>query len=511
MAFWIKSCVILLITVFAGGKPLLAQNTDMEVIFDKHQAVMLLIDPGNGQIIRSNAAAAEFYGYGRAQLEEMSIQQINALSPQAVAAERELAARENRNYFIFRHRLASGEIRTVEVSSVPVSYQGDSLLFSIIRDISELRQAEDALWHYQNRLEKMVEAQLVELKEQEDSRRRLLLLVILVLVFSTAGLVIMLHRSRSMGKALALEKERLDEVIWSTSSGTWEQDIRSGQILINARWAEIMGYDPGDLGPVTHAWRKEMIHPEDIALADKSLRQHFDGVKEGYEAEIRVRHKDGHWVWVMEKGKVVERDADGHPLRIVGTHQDISLQKQASEQLRHLAHHDTLTDLPNRSLFFDRLQQAIRIARRNHERLAVLFIDLDGFKKVNDNYGHRIGDLLLKEMADRLKRLVRQSDTAGRLGGDEFAIVLHQINTPEDACRLAEKLIRSLGLPVLMEENLSLSVSCSVGISVYPDHCDKADALVQEADLAMYRAKKSGKGHFRLADSPGADILNETY
>ena len=499
MTALILNLLLAILSTFLLSSLAVADNTSMEEIFDKHQAVMLLINPGSGKIIRANPAAARFYGYTREQLEQMSIQQINALSTKAVAEERALAAKENRNYFIFRHKLASGKIHTVEVSSIPVNYQGNPLLFSIIRDISEFRKTEDTLWHYQNRLEKMVEEQLFQLREKDQSQRTLLLLIILLLVLSSAGLMILLQRSRITRNALAIEKERLNEVIWSTNAGTWEQDIRTGEITINERWADIIGYTRDELLPLNHAWRQKMIHSDDLSSADKKLRQHFDGILDGYEAEIRVRHKEGHWVWIMEKGKVVQRDSQGHPLRIAGIHQDITRQKQASYQLEHLANHDTLTDLPNRGLFFDRLQQAIRIARRNQERLSVLFIDLDGFKNINDNYGHKAGDLLLKEIADRIRQLVRQSDTAGRLGGDEFAVVLHQIGRPEDACRTSEKLIQAISRPVLLHEDVSVSVSCSIGISVYPDHHDKADNLIQAADSAMYLAKKAGKGRFKLA------------
>ncbi len=485
--------------------PALAIHDGFEQIFEKHHVVMLLINPKNGQIVRANKAASLFYGYDPSQLENMSIQRINALSKQAVAEERALAAKENRNYFIFRHKKASGSIHTVEVSSVPMKYHNETVLFSIIRDISEFRKTEDSLWHYQNRLEEMVSEQLESLKKSESSIRIQLLAIIGLLIVGAAGLMISLQKSKLMRNNLAYEKQRLNEVIWSTNVGTWEKHIPSGRVLINKRWAEMLGYKLDELIPITHACRTRLIHPEDLPLADQRLQQHYDGELEAYECEMRMQHKEGHWIWVLDKGKIVQRDSKNRPIRMVGTHQDISEQKQASDQLQHLAHHDQLTDLPNRALFYDRFQQAVLMANRNNTALAMLFIDLDGFKAINDNYGHSSGDQVLTTIAQRLSSTVRQSDTVGRMGGDEFAVLLHSLHHKEDASLLAEKIILHINEPILLSNGLPVSLSCSIGIALYPEHSANPNALIQQADTAMYQAKHSGKGRYCLT---GSDICH---
>lgn len=492
---------VLWLSLFAFTLPSVAQadHDVFEEVFNKHHVVMLLIDPKTGKIVRANQAAERFYGYAQPQLEAMKIQQINALSAEAVAEERALAAKENRNYFIFRHRIASGEVFTVEVSSVPMRYNDQMLLFSIIRDISAMREAEDALWHYQNKLEEMVEVQLTELQASEHSLRVLLLAIILLLIVGAAGLMVMLQKSKLMGRALTHEKQRLDEVIWSTNVGTWEKYIPSGHVVINDRWAEMLGYQLHEVIPLNHSSRKEFIHPDDLEKSDRLLQKHYQGDSEMYVCEMRLRHKLGHWVWVMDHGKIVERDFLGKPLRMVGTHLDISEQKKASEQLKHLAHFDLLTDLPNRALFYDRFQQAILVARRSNSLLAMLFVDLDGFKAINDNYGHSSGDQVLKEVAKRLTAALRQSDTVGRVGGDEFAALLQNIHHQEDAYQLASKIIEHINQPILLENGLPVSLSCSIGIAFYPEHATDAEELIQLADDAMYHAKKAGKGRYSVS------------
>ena len=162
--------------------------------FDKHAVAMLLIDPESGQIVRANQAASEYYGYSKLRLHEMQIQQINALSPAAVAAERSLAEKENRNYFIFRHRLADGSLRTVQVSSVPILLDDTPLLFSIVTDINDLRAVQDNLWHYQNRLEEMVDQQVAHLRSKDRFIHRLMIIAIASLILTALTLGYLLYR-----------------------------------------------------------------------------------------------------------------------------------------------------------------------------------------------------------------------------------------------------------------------------------------------------------------------------
>ena len=172
--------------------------------------------------------------------------------------------------------------------------------------------------------------------------------------------------------------------------------------------------------------------------------------------------------------------------------------KHTNEQVTALAHHDSLTGLPNRILFYDRLNQAITRARRDKVSIAVLYLDLDGFKLVNDTFGHDAGDTLLREAAKRIVACVRDSDTVARMGGDEFTVILPNIRTPSSKDRVAKKIVETIARPFLINGK-SCSVSASIGIALFPEHGETAEQLVKIADAAMYLAKHSGKNCYRFA------------
>jgi diguanylate cyclase (GGDEF)-like protein/PAS domain S-box-containing protein len=176
------------------------------------------------------------------------------------------------------------------------------------------------------------------------------------------------------------------------------------------------------------------------------------------------------------------------------------VRKQNETWLQYIAHHDPLTDLPNRELFHDRLQTALSRARRNKERLAVLYIDLDGFKQVNDGYGHAVGDLLLQEVAQRIRRCLRESDTVGRIGGDEFVVLLNNITLPEHGAVVAEKIRAILERPFELAGQ-RLHISSSIGVAVCPEHGDDNKQLIRHADEAMYAAKKNGGNRLLMASA----------
>jgi diguanylate cyclase (GGDEF)-like protein len=174
--------------------------------------------------------------------------------------------------------------------------------------------------------------------------------------------------------------------------------------------------------------------------------------------------------------------------------------KRTNEQILHLAHHDTLTGLPNRILFYDRLKQAISRARRDKGLFAVFFLDLDGFKLVNDTFGHDIGDALLQEAARRITACMRESDTVARMGGDEFAIILNNVSTPPDTENIAQKIVKAIARPFDLDDKIC-SVTVSIGISIYSDNLETAEQLVKIADNAMYAAKYSGKNCYYLGSN----------
>ena len=190
----------------------------------------------------------------------------------------------------------------------------------------------------------------------------------------------------------------------------------------------------------------------------------------------------------------------GEVIGTVGCARDITGRKAAESLVEHLAHHDALTDLPNRVLLADRLRQALAQARRDRGKLGVLFIDLDRLKPVNDSLGHAVGDLLLKEVADRLRRsLSRESDTVSRLGGDEFVVLLQRLNTPQDAALIAERILFSISQPFHVLQHV-ISISASIGIAIFPADGDEGSTLLKNADVAMYSAKHAGRNAYRFYD-----------
>lgn len=243
---------------------------------------------------------------------------------------------------------------------------------------------------------------------------------------------------------------------------------------------------------------KKFMHPDDLkistALIEKNLKKELDH----YECEERMLHKNGSWVWVLDRGKVSVWDNEGNPLVMSGTHQEITERKNAEEKIRHMATHDPLTDLPGLRLAKDRILMAISAAHRYKSFAAVMFADLDGFKEINDRYGHDAGDEVLKESSRRFSSCVRETDTVARIGGDEFLIILTELKIPENAALIAEKVIQSLLKPFKVNGR-QVSVSISMGIAFFPRNSDNPEGLIKLADEAMYEVKNSGKNGFAFS------------
>jgi len=181
---------------------------------------------------------------------------------------------------------------------------------------------------------------------------------------------------------------------------------------------------------------------------------------------------------------------------------DITDRKLAEEKIRHMATHDVLTDLPSLRLGKDRLSMALGTARRHKNLAAVMFIDLDDFKAVNDAHGHAAGDNVLKEVANRLRSSVRETDTVARVGGDEFLLIATELHSSDDAARIAEKVVHLVSQPVILNHDQQATVGASVGIALYPDHGEDIDQLIKQADQAMYQVKNTGKNGFGFAILP---------
>ena len=316
------------------------------------------------------------------------------------------------------------------------------------------------------------------------------------------GLNLDITDRKSTEETLRLSEERLAYALESGSDGLWDWTVETGDSWYSDRWHTMLGYAPGELRPHATTW-ESLIHPDDRDKAEALTRAHFDGLTPFYECEHRLRRRDGSWSWVLSRGKIVARNADGRPLRVVGTHIDIGARKAAEQQIAHMASHDALTDLPNRTLFRDRLDQRLAEVARDGGACAVFCLDLDRFKAVNDSLGHLAGDALLRETAGRLRSVLRADDTVARLGGDEFAVLVAEADPPRDMVALAERLIAVTRVPVAIGEQ-QVEVGLSVGIARAPEHGTDGESVFKRADLALYRAKADGRNAARIF-SPAMD------
>ncbi|MFC3459489.1 diguanylate cyclase domain-containing protein [Massilia haematophila] len=292
--------------------------------------------------------------------------------------------------------------------------------------------------------------------------------------------------------ALAAAEARWKLALNAAGEGVWDYSFASGMITLSPSAQGIVDAS-GSLLPFDRDTFRAMAHPEDVDAVLSGLDEHLHGVTAHYKGQYRTRLGNGNWRWILARGRVVERAPSGRPLRIVGTVADIDTRKLQEDEIRHQAHHDMLTGLPNRLLFGDRLRQALLSAQREKHKLAVVFFDLDKFKPVNDTYGHAVGDVLLQHVATRVRAALRASDTLARLGGDEFVVLLPRIAAAADARRVAEEILAALNRPFALDA-ATLHISGSLGVAVYPDSALDAEALLHHADLAMYEAKLGGRG-----------------
>lgn len=302
-----------------------------------------------------------------------------------------------------------------------------------------------------------------------------------------------------INKNLAESEQRWKYALEGSGDGVWDWDIKTNHVFFSRRWLEMLGYSEGDLSNDYEAWHS-IVHEDDIANVLKKLKTHLANPTEQFEAEFRALRKDGEWQWVMSRGVVVQWNDAQKPARMVGTHTDISVRKETETTIWKQANFDTLTGLPNRRMFFDRLTEEIKRSMRGKKMFGLMFIDLDGFKEVNDELGHQAGDDLLIEVSQRLNRCIRDTDTSARLGGDEFTVLLAGLAHQADVERIADKVLVALNKPYKLGKKTA-TISASIGIALFPKHGLDGDTLISHADTAMYEAKEIGKNCWVMFDS----------
>ena len=297
--------------------------------------------------------------------------------------------------------------------------------------------------------------------------------------------------SKRADLALRESEERYALAARGANDGLWDWDLRTNQIYYSPRWKAMLGFAEHKLGTDPAEWF-ERVHPDDRERLEIHLQAHFRRLITHFQHEYRIRASDQSYRWMLCRGLAVW-DEHGTTTRIVGSQTDITDRKRAEQRLLHDAFHDGLTGLPNRMLFLDRLKHAILRNRRSKgHAFAVMFLDLDRFKVINDSLGHSAGDTLLKEIARRLEHCMRPGDTAARLGGDEFAILLEDISSSEAALAISERIQQAIKTPLCLNDR-EMFITASIGITFYQPGYESAADLIRDADTAMYHAKMRGK------------------
>jgi diguanylate cyclase (GGDEF)-like protein/PAS domain S-box-containing protein len=319
------------------------------------------------------------------------------------------------------------------------------------------------------------------------------IVILLILLIISAG--VQMRNFRKIKASEELWKYALE----GAGDGVWDWDIENDIAHLSDKYKEILGFTDEDIQTSPEDWNNR-IHSLDIDSVKQAMDDYWAGKTEQYIHEHRIVCKDKSIKWVLSRGKITQRDKNGKPQRMVGTHTDITARKLLETQLENLAHYDALTNLPNRTLLEDRLKLALAYAKRENKMLAVMFVDLDLFKEINDLYGHEVGDLVLKQVALRLSACIRESDTVARLGGDEFIILLPMVDAEGDAVLVANKIVQAIALPIITAQ-ASLHVTASIGIAIYPQHGADEKLLMLNADMAMYQSKRNGKNRAQVFDA----------
>ncbi|MFG1400529.1 sensor domain-containing diguanylate cyclase [Xanthobacter sediminis] len=531
---------------------LIRQEALYHALFDQNHSVKLLSDPRDGRILAANAAAATFYGYSREKLASMNISDINCLSREEIVQAMSEAKLGERPSFVFPHRLASGEIRMVEVFSGPITVGGTTALYSIIHDVTDRYELERSLRESEARYRGIFEAvpaglilvdeagaitawnerALAILRTDEPS-----LIARSTALLDAQGEVVPLDRrpsvrclSEDISEELFSIRDDKSRLLWlSVESRRFSADgdapkgailafsditravqlerealiservfeaAAEGIMVTDRRW-EIIRVNPA-FHEITGYQAAEVIgqKPKMLSFRRNGLsfyRPIFKSLaaKRRWEGDITNRRRDG--------GVSVERTVvsaivqpDGRLTGYVTLFSDVTARKKQEEEIWLRANFDALTGLPNRTLLADRIELVLGRSRHDARLVGVLFIDLDRFKPVNDRWGHASGDELLRLVARRLSGAVRAEDTVARVGGDEFVVFLPTVAGEADAMTVAAKLLDLLQAPFMLAEG-EARISACVGVAVGRAGVVSAESLIRRADAAMYRGKTSGR------------------
>jgi diguanylate cyclase (GGDEF)-like protein/PAS domain S-box-containing protein len=313
------------------------------------------------------------------------------------------------------------------------------------------------------------------------------------LLTSVADQIAIAIERKTAEEKLRVSQERFELITRATSDAIWDWNLQTNEVWWNEGFKKLFGYRPEEMGNEVSSWA-ERLHPDDAGRVIHDIHLHIASGNHNWTDEYRFRRRDGSYASVIDRGYVVY-GPENEPMRMLGSMMDVTERKSLEEQLTHQALHDPLTKIANRVLFRDRVDHALSRLFRAKGSLAVLFLDLDNFKAINDSLGHAAGDKLLVAVAERLQDCLRNSDTAARLGGDEFAVLVESMHEAEEAQMIAERIMAVFGEPFIIDGK-EVHVGTSIGIACNTQPTINSDELLRNADLAMYMAKNEGKGHF---------------
>lgn len=304
-------------------------------------------------------------------------------------------------------------------------------------------------------------------------------------------------RAEEITEELRTTEYRWSAALASAGDGVWDWNFKSRQFVFSEHTKTMLKYSPDELGDSIEDWLK-IVHSDDIDDALAAMNTLALDSDLHFRHEFRVRTGDGDWSWILMRGAAVEKDQDGKSIRAIGTFADVTDRKEIEDQHEFHALHDELTGLPNRRLVGQRLELLRKQAIESSKPLALMFIDLDHFKQVNDTYGHDVGDFVLCETSTRLSGLLRLTDVVGRFGGDEFVTLLPDINSVDDVIHVAENMKAAFSLPLVFEA-VQVQATLSIGIVLFnPESRDGVAELLKKADTALYEAKSAGRNGYKV-------------
>ncbi|MBT3065560.1 diguanylate cyclase [Rhodoferax sp. U11-2br] len=403
---------------------------------------VFLIDPETSCVLDCNEVALKHVGMERSEILNQSVLKLHVevmgLDQWASLAQAVRAVEHL--VFVVHHRHKSGAEVPVEIKTSHFWQDGREYFLSIARNIST-RQAQERAGH------------------RDEAQLRYAL------------------------------NEALD--------GLWDWNLQTDEVFFSPQLARMLGYGPSEMTPHRDTWSAN-LHPEDALWVRKVLQEHIDGQRSRYNAEYRLRNRNGHYVWVHDRGRVCEHNDDGQPIRMLGMMRNVTDQKTMELTLQAMASHDPLTGLLNRREGEQVLDRQLELCRRLAVPMGMCFFDLDHFKRINDEHGHALGDKVLQRVAQTISHEVRSTDALFRWDSDEFLLLC--VDTAEsDLLVLVEKLRAKIAATHWQDLGQLPGITCSFGVAVFPDHADNADNLFVAADSALYRAKAQGRNRVEVA------------